>query len=234
MTELLLQERDQAALRAVLASEPETGAALPGEGVLRSLSRLIDCDAIGIALVDGTGAITADPAAPRAVTARDDPIGGGQGMLGIQHLRRTPGPDGSGLRGVEVLALGVRNGPDHVVQLWMVRRTRCFSARDTAVLGLVAPALERLLRQRPASTHSSLTVQERRVLHHVAAGLTNAEVAERLVVAPCTVRKHLENAYRKLGVTNRMAAVSALERDLGPHDEPGREGAAALSATQGR
>jgi DNA-binding CsgD family transcriptional regulator len=216
MTDLLLRERDQAALRAVIASEPETGAALPGEGVLRSLSRLIDCDAIGIALVDGTGAITADPAAPRAVTAPDDPIAGAQGMLGIQHLRRTLSPDGSGLRGVEVLALGVRNGPDHVVQLWMVRRTRSFSARDTAVLGLVAPALERLLRQRPGSTASSLTGQERRVLHHVAAGLTNAEVAERLVVAPCTVRKHLENAYRKLGVTNRMAAVSALEGDLGP------------------
>ena len=97
--------------------------------------------------------------------------------------------------------LGVRNGPDHVMQLWMVRRTRCFSSRDTAVLGLVAPVLERLLRQRPTSTQSSLTLQERRVLHHVAAGLTNAEVAERLVVAPCTVRKHLENAYRKLGVT---------------------------------
>ena len=49
------------------------------------------------------------------------------------------------------------------------------------------------------------------MLHHVAAGLTNAEVAERLVVAPCTVRKHLENAYRKLGVRNRLAAVAALE-----------------------
>ena len=95
MTDLLLRERDQAALRAVIASEPETGAALPGTGVLQSLSRLIDCDAIGIALVDGTGAITADSAAPRAVTAPDDPIGG-EGMLGIQHLRRTHGPDGSG------------------------------------------------------------------------------------------------------------------------------------------
>jgi DNA-binding NarL/FixJ family response regulator len=28
-------------------------------------------------------------------------------------------------------------------------------------------------------------------------------------VATCTVRKHLEHAYRKLGVTNRLAAVVA-------------------------
>ena len=50
------------------------------------------------------------------------------------------------------------------------------------------------------------------MLQHVAAGMTNAEVAQRLFVAPSTVRKHLENAYRKLGVSNRLAAVSALER----------------------
>ena len=81
------------------------------------------------------------------------------------------------------------------------------------MLGLLAPALERLMRERPSSTLPSLTVQERRVLQHVAAGLSNAEIAERLFVAPCTVRKHLENAYRKLGVTNRTAAVAAVGRE---------------------
>ncbi|HET6968532.1 MAG TPA: helix-turn-helix transcriptional regulator, partial [Ornithinibacter sp.] len=98
-----------------------------------------------------------------------------------------------------------------VVKLWLLRRTSDFSDRDRALLGLVAPALERVLRERPTSTQSSLTAQERRVLQHVAEGMSNAEIADRLVVAPCTVRKHLENAYRKLGVTNRLAAVHALE-----------------------
>jgi DNA-binding NarL/FixJ family response regulator len=59
------------------------------------------------------------------------------------------------------------------------------------------------------------------VLHHVAAGLTNAEIAERLVVAPSTVRKHLENAYRKLGVRNRFAAVVALDGGRLPDGAPG-------------
>ena len=61
----------------------------------------------------------------------------------------------------------------------------------------------------------SLTTQERRVLSHVAAGRSNAEIAEALFVAPSTVRKHLENVYRKLGVTSRGAAVARLQgRDL--------------------
>ena len=112
-----------------------------------------------------------------------------------------------------MLSLGVRNGSDHVVKLWMVRRTINFSARDRALLALVAPALERLMRERSTSAlPPSLTLQERRVLRQVAAGLSNAEIAERLFIAPCTVRKHLENAYRKLGVTNRLAAVVAIER----------------------
>jgi DNA-binding CsgD family transcriptional regulator len=99
----------------------------------------------------------------------------------------------------------------------MVRRTTRFTERDRALLGLVAPALERILRVRPISTlPPSLTIQERRVLRHVAEGLSNAAIAERLFVAPSTVRKHLENAYRKLGVTNRLAAVNVLQASGGP------------------
>ncbi len=119
-----------------------------------------------------------------------------------------------------MLSFGVRCGPDLVVKLWMVRRSADFSVRDRALLTLVAPALERLMRQRPTSAlPPSLTLQERRVLRQVAGGLSNAEIAERLSIAACTVRKHLENAYRKLGVTNRLAAVLAIEGGRAP--EPG-------------
>ena len=56
-----------------------------------------------------------------------------------------------------------------------------------------------------------LTPREREVLELVAEGRTNAEVARVLWVSPGTVRKHLENAYDKLGVHTRTGAVAALE-----------------------
>jgi DNA-binding CsgD family transcriptional regulator len=42
-----------------------------------------------------------------------------------------------------------------------------------------------------------------------AAGLTDGEIAERLVLSPRTVHAHLRTIYRKLGVTSRTAAMRA-------------------------
>lgn len=214
MADLLLREREQAVVRALLASEPAPGAALPGECVLPHLARLVDCDALGITLLDGTGAIVGgvgmlhDWMNGYALRAGAGPV-----PLGEDDLLGAPPRDSLSVGWTpHLLTVGVHDGTGHVVRLWLVRRRSRFSARDRDLLGLVAPALERLLRERPTpAAPLSLTAQERRVLRMVAAGLSNAEIAERLFVAQATVRKHLENAYRKLGVTNHLAAVCALE-----------------------
>jgi len=52
-----------------------------------------------------------------------------------------------------------------------------------------------------------LTAREREILALVAHGHTNAQVAAALWITPATVAKHLENAYSKLGVATRTAAV---------------------------
>jgi DNA-binding CsgD family transcriptional regulator len=219
MADVVLHDREQGAVRAIIATEPVPGSRLPGELVLQHLPALIACDAIGIALLDNNGSRVGETCGP--LTADGDPVVSEGAVLGIQQIDRTPARAGSAARGVAVLALGVRNGPDHVVQIWMARRMTSFTQRDRALLVLVAPALERLLRGWPMSAlPPALTVQERRVLLHVAEGLSNAEIADRLVVAPSTVRKHLENAYRKLGVTNRLAALHAVQGGLGP-EPPG-------------
>jgi DNA-binding NarL/FixJ family response regulator len=66
--------------------------------------------------------------------------------------------------------------------------------------------------ERPASL---LTERERAVLDAVAAGLTTAAISKDLWVSEHTVKFHLTNIYRKLGVANRAGAVRyALEHDL--------------------
>lgn len=47
---------------------------------------------------------------------------------------------------------------------------------------------------------TTLTARETQILHLVRQGLTNRQIAERLVLSPRTVESHRNNAYRKLGV----------------------------------
>ena len=54
---------------------------------------------------------------------------------------------------------------------------------------------------------SRLSVRELEVLRLVAAGLTNAQTAERLFISPRTVNAHLTSIYRKLDVPSRAAAI---------------------------
>jgi DNA-binding CsgD family transcriptional regulator len=51
---------------------------------------------------------------------------------------------------------------------------------------------------------------QRNEFERMTARRTNAQVASLLLISPDTVRKHLENAYRKLGVHTRTGAVAAL------------------------
>ena len=57
----------------------------------------------------------------------------------------------------------------------------------------------------PATT---LSAREQEVLTHVAAGCSNREIAEKLVLSPHTVARHVEHIYAKLGVSNRTAATA--------------------------
>lgn len=79
------------------------------------------------------------------------------------------------------------------------------------VARLLAAAIERdvdALLLESAWAASGLTAREQEVLAWVARGRTNAEIGEALWLSPGTVRKHLENAFAKLGVRTRTAAVA--------------------------
>lgn len=57
-----------------------------------------------------------------------------------------------------------------------------------------------------------LTSRETEVLTLVASGLSDREIAERLVLSPHTVHRHVANVRTKLGLPTRAAAVAAAAR----------------------
>jgi predicted ATPase/DNA-binding CsgD family transcriptional regulator len=75
--------------------------------------------------------------------------------------------------------------------------------------------LERVAGGAPARPPDLLTKRELEVVRLMAAGLTNAEIAQRLVVSDHTVHRHVSNILGKLGVPSRAAAASlAAQRGL--------------------
>ena len=67
----------------------------------------------------------------------------------------------------------------------------------------------------PPPYPDGLTSREVEVLRVVAEGLTNEQVAERLVISPRTVDTHLTSIYRKIGISSRSAATRyAIEHHL--------------------
>ena len=85
------------------------------------------------------------------------------------------------------------------------------SDRDVRILELLTPHLEQLYRRAAtrrtaASRTDGLTPREYEIMSHVGSGKTNQEIARILWLSPNTVRKHLENVFEKLGVSNRTAA----------------------------
>lgn len=74
-----------------------------------------------------------------------------------------------------------------------------------AAAGGQASAPAGMLRHAPPP---ALSYRERQILGLAAAGLSNAQIAERLYLAPSTVKTHLSAAFRRLGVHSRREATA--------------------------
>jgi len=78
-----------------------------------------------------------------------------------------------------------------------------------------SPAQQEGASAAPKAPPAGLSEREAEVLKLVAAGLTNAQVAQRLFLSPRTVNAHLTSIYGKLGVSSRSAATRfAVEHGL--------------------
>lgn len=112
----------------------------------------------------------------------------------LNGLFYTGTPHSQLCRGIENLFLG---------ELWLPRH-------------LMAAFLERT-RERPKNATGFagiLTRREKQILRLTATGATNAEVAEALNVSMHTVKTHVYNLFRKIGVTNRIQAVNWAKENM--------------------
>lgn len=92
---------------------------------------------------------------------------------------------------------------------------------DPAVAQKVMQELRQPARQ--PLTEEPLTQREVEILKLVAEGLTNQEIADRLVVSERTVRAHVSNILAKLHLANRtQAALYALREGIASLDDPGQ------------
>jgi DNA-binding CsgD family transcriptional regulator len=105
---------------------------------------------------------------------------------------------------------GSEAGPGRIARLFLVRgRGPDFSERDRALLTLLRPHLHQayLDAERRRNPVPDLTPRHWDLLHLIAAGRTNTQIARQLGLSEGTVRTHLENIYARLEVSNRTAAV---------------------------
>jgi DNA-binding NarL/FixJ family response regulator len=166
------------------------------------------------------------------------------GMDGIEATRQlAAGPDGTGPR---VLILTTFDLDEYVYDalcagasgflLKDVTAERLFEAVRVVAAGeaLLAPTVTRRLisefaRLRPHAAApptgrlATLTPRETQVLRLVAEGLSNPEIATRLVVTEETVKTHVSRVLSKLGLRDRtQAVVTAYESGLVVPRSPGR------------
>jgi DNA-binding CsgD family transcriptional regulator len=201
-------ERDRAALeflRPHLIRAHSSAAALTASGLdVRSLGQAIGgCDGVGVIAADGRLNYLSDrardllshylePAAPGGFLPGRLRVWRAAALARVHPACPTPAVVGS---------RQVRRGT--------ARLTLTLISADPHGSALLALA-EHLDEPGGGMEGPGLTQRETEVISLAAEGRTNREIASVLSISPLTVRKHLENAYPKLGVGNRTAAAARL------------------------
>lgn len=124
------------------------------------------------------------------------------------------------------LAMTLRTPTHQVIGIALNRSSRDFTERERDIIALLrsplAASLARLERRSAAGrglrepATEDLTDRERQVLELAASGRTDKAIGHALGCSQRTISKHLENIYRKLGVTGRVAAVGRLRLARAP------------------
>jgi DNA-binding NarL/FixJ family response regulator len=183
------------------------GNPLAGESIRRALSQVVMCRVV--VCVDGRASCAAAIARVRPDLVVIDDMPAPRARLMRIREGRSAAP------GAKILLLTTRMDPDGLAEA-------AAAGIDAAIAKQLDPqSLGTLLREVAAgnvfhafeptqecvpATRDGLTARELEILRLVAAGASNGRIARTLWVAEQTVKYHLSNIYRKLGVANRTQA----------------------------
>jgi DNA-binding NarL/FixJ family response regulator len=171
---------------------------------------------------DGSEAVPAVDAYAPDVVLMDIRMPKLDGLAATELVRARPDPP-------EVIVLTTFHADEYVLRAlragasgFLLKDTRpreLLNAIEVIAAGdaLIAPGITRRLiaefaaRQdptQPPAALAELTDREREILRLVAEGLSNAEIAGRLVISPLTAKTHVSNVLRKLDCHDRAALVA--------------------------
>jgi len=192
------------------------------EGLASILAREPDIEVVGLAAGGREGLSLAGSAHPDVVLL-DMQMPDLHGLEVLERMTRDVQPPPSVIvltahDDDELVLNAVRGGAQGYVLKSASREDLVAAIRHVAGGGqrfdeVVVRAL--LAEQGRAEEESLLTERELDVLRLVAAGYSNKDVAAHLYIGLTTVKTHLDDVYRKLGVSDRAHAVAvALRRGL--------------------
>ena len=116
----------------------------------------------------------------------------------------------------DTLKVWLSSSPQSVACVSLDRSDGDFSDRDAAVLAILQPHLAAMRRRAigrdapPRDNDLRVTMREAEVLTWVVRGKRNEEIGRLLFISSGTVEKHLEHAFRKLGVHSRGEAIAQM------------------------
>ncbi|MBL8062759.1 MAG: response regulator [Anaerolineales bacterium] len=132
---------------------------------------------------------------------------GGQSLDGLQLLKITQGHH------IPTIVVSGLSEPDEIQRIYSEHSISAYIEKQA----FDRAAFKRILVDTKQSSQASgelsgLTDREREVLDLLAQGLTNKEIAEKLVITTNTVKRHLKAIFEKLDVHTRAAATAIATR----------------------
>jgi predicted ATPase/DNA-binding CsgD family transcriptional regulator len=125
-------------------------------------------------------------------------------------------PDFMTRRGRGFAAVQRKVGKRHADALLVAGRALPFDQAVDAALALAVSLPSSIMHRRGVATNhgvAGLSAREREVLSLIAAGRTNAEIAEALTISVPTVKSHVTNILGKLDLSSRSAATAFAHRE---------------------